>query len=1241
MLEITFHMIKKIRLGLVKRMNEKNKEESNEKTSEKGVIMKKTFITSAVSLILASQVSGAAAPIIAYAEENPASEETVAVPEESANPTMETSEEAENQFSSEEIVPLPEVSIPDIENDAFLEETEEDSDLVISRSGVTQVRTWQQFRKAWNTDSVTEIVLTENISAAAHVLNTRTRNIRISSSEGSFQLNMGGTHRLVLQNADLRISGVQINGTNSAHLIDSDKGVEVQSVFNITGISNTGSGSAIHAAQVNIMSMIYGRVNINSSMGDAITLNSLPANSLTLTNSETASFTISGGNNYRAIAGNTNALGHFTLNDVAFVYRSNAPSRRTWNSLSANLSGQNMQNIANSSSDPNDFAQHYDGLQNVRLISAGRGEGWVNPPAIPDSIRPTTINSVDSEATTVTGTAEPNASVEVSVNGITIGRNVVNSAGNYSVTIPKQSVGTVITATASLNNVTSSAATVVRQASIRDTTINNLNTDSTVATGTAEPNATIEIKANNVVLGSGRVGSDGQYAITIPKQSAGTSVSAQATLNGVTSNTATTTVERAGIDETTLDDLTDESIHATGSAEPNATIEIKANNIVLGSGRVGSDGKYMITIPRQTAGTIVTAQAVLNGVESNIASTTVEGVYVSQGTIQPNDYRLGQESITGSFTGDVSTIKLEINDTEINGNSVLANGNFTFNLLQGTRIQLEDKVVLKAYDEQGKLLDEKNINVLGREGSITPNVFRTGQTTVTGSFTGDVYKVDLYINGERETVGSVLTGNEFSIYVGSEKLRVTDEVILKAYDVDGNQLDEKQVTVAPAEGRIIPAAYTVGDSYIRGTYEGNVERARVFVNGHYAGQGGTYNADGTFEFWINPALISAGDEVIIRAYDLGYITEISSAVVEVLATEGTLQPNAYTLGDSFITGTYTGDIQSSRLMINDQVAIAAGGDFHADGTFSVWVGNQNIKNGDNVVLQGFDRNPTQLGAVELDRQQVAINNNVSGTITPNTYNIGDTFITGTYTGDVASARLLIDGTIRVPAGGTFNADGTFNYWVGNQGIQANQEVRMVAFDRNPSDSQAVELDNQLVPINQQSTGKMVTAEYMVGENFITGTFEGDIVTARLWINGEQKHSGGDFNDGKFTFFVGPNLINAGDEVLLKGFDRNGKELDSISITVQKLPEGSLSPDVYRVGDSFITGTYTGDIATARILVNGQMRSIGGTFNADGTFNYWVGSLQITAADTVVLEAFDRTPTASGANLLDSKKITIQ
>ncbi|HIB1900931.1 TPA: immunoglobulin-like domain-containing protein, partial [Enterococcus faecium] len=70
--------------------------------------------------------------------------------------------------------------------------------------------------------------------------------------------------------------------------------------------------------------------------------------------------------------------------------------------------------------------------------------------------------------------------------------------------------------------------------------------------------------------------------------------------------------------------------------------------------------------------------------------------------------------------------------------------------------------------------------------------------------------------------------------------------------------------------------------------------------------------------------------------------------------------------------------------------------------------------------------------------------------------------------------------------------------------------------------------------------------------------------------------------------------------------------------IQPQYQGTITPDDYTIGDSVITGTYTGDVRKAHLFINGRPSKWGGTFE-NGRFEFYVGNL-IKKDDDVTMDA---------------------
>ncbi|EMF0254278.1 BspA family leucine-rich repeat surface protein, partial [Enterococcus hirae] len=239
-------------------------------------------------------------------------------------------------------------------------------------------------------------------------------------------------------------------------------------------------------------------------------------------------------------------------------------------------------------------------------------------------------------------------------------------------------------------------------------------------------------------------------------------------------------------------------------------------------------------------------------------------------------------------------------------------------------------------------------------------------------------------------------------------------------------------------------------------------------------------------------------------YGTGDLTA-GTYVAELVKSE--LKPQEYHVGDVNITGTYTGDMSLGRLTVNGKV-VSWGGSFK-DGQFSYYVGVGKLKVGDKVVLDGYNKEKEL-----IDSKEIEVISESSGSIDQvDTYKLGDSTITGTYTGDIHKGKLVVNGEV-ISWGGTYK-DGKFSYYVNSQIIKAGDQATIQGYDKFDTplgDPQPVTIGEQL--------GQLTEAHRVGISTVIEGNYTGDVYQGILLVNGEKVSQGGSFKDGKFSYYVG-------------------------------------------------------------------------------------------------------------------------
>ncbi|MGG1400184.1 Ig-like domain-containing protein [Bacillus salipaludis] len=142
-------------------------------------------------------------------------------------------------------------------------------------------------------------------------------------------------------------------------------------------------------------------------------------------------------------------------------------------------------------------------------------------------------------------------------------------------------------------------------------TVNRVDDNDTVLTGTAEAGSLITVKAGLNIIGTTVTNNDGRYSVSITRQKAGTKLVVTATDDaGNVSNIREVIVKDVTPPITpTMNSVFDNSSEVKGKAESNAKVYVMVGSKKIGQGTAKS-GVYTIKIAKQKAGTIITVYAV-------------------------------------------------------------------------------------------------------------------------------------------------------------------------------------------------------------------------------------------------------------------------------------------------------------------------------------------------------------------------------------------------------------------------------------------------------------------------------------------------------------------------------------------------------------------------------------------------------------------------------------------------------
>jgi hypothetical protein len=81
--------------------------------------------------------------------------------------------------------------------------------------------------------------------------------------------------------------------------------------------------------------------------------------------------------------------------------------------------------------------------------------------------------------------------------------------------------------------------------------------------------------------------------------------------------------------------------------------------------------------------------------------------------------------------------------------------------------------------------------------------------------------------------------------------------------------------------------------------------------------------------------------------------------------------------------------------------------------------------------------------------------------------------------------------------------------------------------------------------------------FSIGQSELTGQYSGAVVRGRLFINDQHVSWGGTFNNGFFTYYVGPDRIKRHDKVEIVGYDSGNNEIARAVVTIKVKTENAL------------------------------------------------------------------------------------
>ena len=314
---------------------------------------------------------------------------------------------------------------------------------------------------------------------------------------------------------------------------------------------------------------------------------------------------------------------------------------------------------------------------------------------------------------------------------------------------------------------------------------------SETVTGKGKPQSTVTIRVGNKEW-TNTVHEDGTFVVSIPKQTAGQTVSIFAKdQNGLQSDT----IERVVKDVTApakpiISTITDQSIELMGQAEGYSTISLLANGKEIASTTASADGIFIVTFPAQTAGTEISISATDKaGNTSELAKTIVQDVTAPN---KPEVNPVTDQSAEISGTTEAhAAITVLANEKEIASTTAKEDGTFTVTLpIQTAGTELS----VSATDKAGNTSEVTKITV---QDGTTPNkpevnAITDQSTEVTGKAEQET-TIHVLVNDNIIGTATAEKNGTFTVTIPAQAANT--EIIVTATDKAGNTSEQAKVIV--------------------------------------------------------------------------------------------------------------------------------------------------------------------------------------------------------------------------------------------------------------------------------------------------------------------------------------------------------------------------------------------------------------------------------------------------------------
>ncbi|MEY8446696.1 immunoglobulin-like domain-containing protein, partial [Enterococcus ratti] len=183
------------------------------------------------------------------------------------------------------------------------------------------------------------------------------------------------------------------------------------------------------------------------------------------------------------------------------------------------------------------------------------------------------------------------------------------------------------------------------------------------------------------------------------------------------------------------------------------------------------------------------------------------------------NYTLGQEYIKGQTVGEAKQFKLVVDGKEFSAGFKLLENN-QFEVYAKNKVQSNSKkVVLKVLNGEGTEIATQEVAV--QQPALEVNYYKVNTDYITGTYTGDVKKFKLIVDGQEYFPGfKLLANNQFEVYAKNKVSASSKSITLVSLNAQGKETQRQAVSVI---NTAIETTLTEATTTVNNLFYGNDE----------------------------------------------------------------------------------------------------------------------------------------------------------------------------------------------------------------------------------------------------------------------------------------------------------------------------------------------------------------------------------------------------------------------------------